>query len=339
MQNLRQRIYLMLGSLLIAVLALGWIKTRVLPTVSDASRIVIAAADSDSKQTYIGVVETVTTYHGKQMRISSRVYHTPTAERIEYAGGPLGGSIAVSRGPDSALCKPGHEAIVTKTVSPISQSHRLALLLKNYSAAAAGETTVANQLCYIIYLVPREGNGPTRRLWIDKRTHIALRNDEMDHAGNLVSSSRFVKISYPKTIPARLLAVPVAMSGQPASEPMNCDKLSGRLGFKVDLPKHMAEGYVFENSCLYRCTCNCGHQSAHLIYTNGMDTVSVFETATLARCGGKTCDLKGGIKAADCAINSGEQDGVAVTRKKNKMVVVVGDLNGSELMRIARSIP
>jgi negative regulator of sigma E activity len=344
MQSLGQRVYLLLASLIIAALAIGWVTTRVVPTISDASRIVVEAANAENTRTYVADVRTFTMYRGKGVTSYSRVYHTPTAERVEYFTGPLSGCTTITRGGKSVFVRHGRPAAITKTASPISPSYRLALLLKNYRVTRAEDWAEPNRACYVVVLAPKRGNGHDRKLWIDKKTHIVLRNDDrvrdsyFTH-GYLTSSSLLQDVSYPKTIPARLLALPVAMDRQPASEQMSCDKLSKQLKVKISLPKRMADGYVFDSSCLYRCRCNCGHQSAQLIYTNGMDSISVFETASLAHCGGKKCDLKGGLGTGDCALNSSRQDGVAVVRAKDKMVVVVGDLGGSELMRIARSIP
>jgi hypothetical protein len=115
--------------------------------------------------------------------------------------------------------------------------------------------------------------------------------------------------------------------------------LSKRLGFSVRLPEHMCDGYTMQGCRLYRCACNCGHLSGQIIYGNGMDSVSVFETAALTHCGGSYCMPQTKCGPQACQISSSSEADVAVVSRADKTVVVVGHLSVSELMRIAQSTP
>lgn len=338
MRGVKERLYLILASVVIAAMVMVWAKTRVVPSFSDASRMVIAAANADNTQMYTAHVTTSVHYGDTMVKSLSRVYHTPQAERIDYIKGPLEGCTSIRRGGTTVLLKHGHAIWVTKTAPAISQSLRLALLLSNYRAARTEDSSEPGRPCDVVVLIPRKGDGHSRKLWIDKKTHITLINNDWLPDQRTISHSSMV-LEEVQVVPDRLLKIPALRGILPASEPMDCNKLSNHLRIKVSLPKYVTDGYVLDGSCLYRCACNCGHESAHLTFTNGMDTISVFETGSLANCGAKKCDLKGGLGSGDCAVRDGVREGVAVVRARNKIVITVGDVGGSELMRIARSVP
>jgi len=336
-----KRIGYMLAGLAIIALSAVWVQTRILPTLSDAGPMALAAAKADATQTYVADVRSRAMYRGKWVASLSRVYHSPKAERIEYLSGPLAGAVVVNHGGKSYTHKRGAD-VVTVTTEAVSgpRSDRVHFLLRNYSASARGDAAIAGRDARVVDLTPTMCAGPSKRLWIDKQTHVVLRIDDHDIAGKLVSSSKFSRVDYGAQMTDEMLRIPTGKRVEtdllPASA--NAGSLSRRLGFRVAQPKYMARGYALEGYRAHACPCGCGHESAHILYTNGVDTISVFETNKLEHCGpAKSCDLK--AEPGGCMMNRSERGSLAVVTRKDKAVVVVGSIDPPELMRIAESTP
>ncbi|MDO8589204.1 MAG: sigma-E factor regulatory protein RseB domain-containing protein [Armatimonadota bacterium] len=335
-----RRVSYILAALAVAALFVVWIQTQVLPTLSDATRTVVAAANADRTQSYTADVRTKTMYRGKWVTVESKVYHSPKVERIEYSGGHLAGAIVVNQGNKSYTRRHGSSSVaVTELATPAPSADRIGLLLKNYSATPGGRARVAGRDVNIVDLTPRTCAGPSKRLWIDTQTYVTLRTDDKDMEGRLISSSEFRRVTYGSPMSADMPRIPSGKQIETASVSAGRDaaSLSRRLGFRVTLPKYVSRGYTLEGYRLHACPCRCGHESAHIVYTNGVDTISVFETRKLHHCGvTKACDPHPGA-AGQCLMNKTERGAVAVAQRGAKTVVVVGSVDPSELMRIAES--
>lgn len=331
------RIPYTIGLIAIAGLAAVWLFTRVLPGPSRASKIIIKAANADATQSYIADVNTETWYRNKLVKVTSKVYHLPKGERTEYYRGHLAGVVVVDDESHTYTWKTGSSSVETTETPTLSRQQRPALLLRNYSPSLHGQDYVGGRLCHIIELTPKK-RGPFKRLWIDKSTYIALRIEDLDAMGRLTSSSAFSNVKYVGSLPASLLRPPTKAKAR--SEPSNLSSLSKRLGFRARTPRYVPAGYVLLGCRLNKCACECGHESAQLVYTNGVDTISVFQAARPQNCGmsGK-CGLHNMNPGGVCLAGGDNRIGVAVARRGTKSVVVVGALGMNELMRIARSTP
>ena len=103
------------------------------------------------------------------------------------------------------------------------------------------------------------------------------------------------------------------------------------VGFKVVMPKYVPQGFELDAYRLYNCPCRCGHKSAYIRYTNGMDGISVFETPAGTGCGKmKGCIMPGGW----CNV----QDQTAMMTSDGKSFIVIGNVNPQELRRITDSL-
>ncbi|MDO8684951.1 MAG: sigma-E factor regulatory protein RseB domain-containing protein [Armatimonadota bacterium] len=338
--KLKLRFYI-IAALMIALLAAVWGQKRFLPKTSNADKTVFSAAAADKRQSYVADVRTSIFYKGRKINVMSKMYHTPAAERVEYVTGPPKGIVVITRDGKTYSCDSRtKETALSVSAQAKSSSERLQLLMRNHIAALSGEAHVAGRQCQVVDIIPRDFNSPSKRLWIDKSTFVILRIDDSDLSGRRRSSSEFTRIRYVSHLPSGLFISPngKCAASDAISQPLDREALSKRLGFKVTPPKYIPAGYTLDGYTLFKCSCKCGHESAHIIYTNGLNTLSVFETKSLLHCGAKVCDPSM-RQSMDCRVNSNEQGQTAVITKGKKTVLVIGNLPDAELVKVARSTP
>ncbi len=271
-------------------------------------------------------------------------YDGPAAWTIAYLDPWLGNASLVQHGgalwrrAGAALPRRMTEHGVVQQVSAAAGSASAAPPgLGNYSATNLGGGTVAGRPVTIIGLVDKDDGRLVRAFWTDNATGVFLRQDLLDPDGRLVSSTEFTKITFPEA-PVTTAAIP---PGEP-KRPRDCSvgvrmdlaELSRSLGFRVRIPAAIPPGYRLKESYLLPCGCGCSGASAGLHFSDGVRSLSVFETdgrgtshvaRSFAGLAGKV--VPGPSPALKAAVAS--HDGI--------LFVVIGDLSADRLRRIAAS--
>ena len=138
-----------------------------------------------------------------------------------------------------------------------------------------GTDRIAGIQCKVIGIEPRDGYRYGYKLWLDARTAMLMRSDLLDQKRHLIERVVFTSMTYPKHIPDSALAPTEIRKGftwnlqgdteQPLEEEKavkwHADKLPA--GFRLSLSDVQRVAGV-------------GHPVRHLVYSDGLASVSVF---------------------------------------------------------------
>lgn len=79
--------------------------------------------------------------------------------------------------------------------------------------------------------------------------------------------------------------------------------------------------------------CACGHHAAQLSYTDGLNTISVFQTPNV-QCKETSCTMDGG----KCVMRESQIARLGQVQRDGKTVVVVADILPEQIRKIAESV-
>lgn len=302
-----------------------------------------------------------TTYQGTSLtqcyapeRVEARaeIWHTgPNRQRIKYLSGKLEGFVIGCDGSRNWQSDPGRRS-VTVTGSRVSDeqtTQRFDLLVRNYRVTLDGAMILAGRPVYLLTIQPRNPGNSWRRLWVDQKTFVTLRNDEYGPDSRLKSRTILEKITYTPRLDESLFSVPSMvehdrqLQSVPASatRPLPAETLRSVYGLIPLEPGYVPSGYELERFYLYRCTrCSCGDKAALTRYVDGLNTISVFSVdAEGKRCTDTVKHSQGHPSGDPCCSLEGQTPILEINRSGRRYrVVIMGDIAATELQRIADSL-
>lgn len=322
-----RRLALLLAGLLVLVVVLISTAGNKPLSPDEVKRIV----DAPRLNSYSGYGQTTCRYEGKTLTMRIKVFHNqPDKHRIEYLTSPLRGVTVIENGKQSWRCDPQFHSAASMS-SGESDGSRLGLFLQNHRIERVGSDRIAGRSASVLLVKSKSGQAK-KRLWVDAKTYIILRSEDYDARGSVQSATRLDSISY-APVSDSLFARP--SNAGPCLEgpgkPMSREELTKAVGFQVKPPGYVPKGYRLEGYRLYECPCGCGHKSAYIRYTNGLESISVFETRADAHC----------LKEGKCDAHKGKclvRDQLALTTKDGVSFVVLGNLKAQDLRRLTDSI-
>lgn len=154
------------------------------------------------------------------------------------------------------------------------------LLLRNYNAVMAPDTSVAGRRAYQVLLVNKYTGETVVRLSLDAQTKLVLERDRFGAAGTVTGQMRFEQIRFTSAIPDQTFEVPTGMKrvrGQDEGLPSNdLAAVVKAAGFRALGPKYLPEGFL---PIAGEVNDVKGVRTLHLLYSDGLRTVSLFENA------------------------------------------------------------
>ena len=218
----------------------------------------------------------------------------------------------------------------------LADKQRVRLLLENYRARIEGGETVAGRAAYVVSLSPRRASGPSKRLWIDAERYTVLKSVDYSASGKPRAEMEVASVSYNAEIDRTRFELPEddGLERVDVTAPRDRRQLSQELGISVQEPSYVPKGFVIEGSYLFNCPCGCNHRSAQLTYTDGLNTISVFQTPAGVTCSSTACRQSG----HDCIIQESEMARLGQINRADKSVAVVADLLPDEVRKIAESV-
>lgn len=294
--------------------------------------------DAPSLISYSASGTTTSIYRGKPLSLKVNVIHgKPNKNRIEYLTEPLKGVVVIDDGKQTWRCDPKLHSTVSMESG---QGLELGLFLKNHRVEQVGSEKIAGRPTSVL-LVKTTSGQVKKRLWVDATTSVILRWEDYDARGKVHSSTRFDSIKYTNNTSSykQLLSSSSSAFARPSGirclegpgKAMSRQDLSKAVGFAVKTPSYVPKGYRPDGYRLYDCPCGCGHESAYIRYTNGLESISVFETRADSGC----------MKSGKCDARMGKclvRNQLALTTKDGVTFVVLGDLKARTLRRVTESI-
>jgi hypothetical protein len=263
-------------------------------TGADARAMVERAWTSESRVAFSG--EQTIRMSGIEAPVRARVLQAADgSKRIDYLTPPLTGVQVWESKTRTYRFNPKLKRLTVSrrrtSLEDVQQQERQ--LLANYTARIIGTEEVADRPVTVVELRSRSHTDRVKRVWIDPKTYVILGSEDAN-GPNLLRRTKFTRIAYlapgaePK--PSELLPSEelvrkygTALVGDTSArfEPAQLSKL---VGFPVHAPKTLPEGYTFQGAYQMPCLCGGRHQAARLEFSDGLNTVSLFE------CGHPECD-------------------------------------------------
>jgi negative regulator of sigma E activity len=246
-----------------------------------------AAISAPSTVSYTGVVEVVRMgSHVADAAVYRIEHRAPGFTRRTYVAPPaLSGDWVIAEGDAIFSVDPKRRRILESRNDAVDDSSALhandALLRENYRVERAGTDTVAGRRAIDLALVSNDTGRTTMLIRIDAVNKCVLEREEFARDGAPVSLVRFEAIRYSARPPLADFALPrsyavvrTATLGAP-SEPL--DRLAGSAGFTTQVPRTLPGGFSAVDGNLVDLR---GVRTLHLLYSDGLRTVSLFESAT-----------------------------------------------------------
>lgn len=279
-----------------------------------------------------------TIYGARVTTADAEIVNDRGRSRMRYLTGPSAGTTIVDAGGLLVRLAPSERTAYVS--EPPKASGRLDLLFSNYNAKQMGAATVAGRDCRIVKLEPRASGNPWKTVWVDRVTYVPLRTEQYNASGRLIARTEYLSADFRvRLISQNANAVPKGWKTVRMTSACMAKDLNGArklLGFAPTKPGYVPRGYVFEGYSV--CTPCKSMKSAAMRYTNGLNTISVFESKGDCGMGGCSKECIRACKAGGCMMSNSAQAGMAHTEMSGLSVTVVADLSSGELRRIAKSI-
>jgi len=214
------------------------------------------------------------------------------------------------------------------------------LLLRNYNAVLAPDTSVAGRRAFQVLLVNKYTGETVIRLSLDSETKLVLARDRFGATGTVTSQMRFEQIRFTSAIAEQTFDVPAGFKqvhGTDEGLPSNDLKgLVKAAGFRALGPKYLPEGFLPIAGDLHNVK---DVRTLHLLYSDGLRTVSLFENAR-----GAAVDLSRytvhatKLQSRDAQYVRDGPTTLLTWTDGNLHFALVGELTLTELTRIGSSV-
>ncbi|HHV62389.1 MAG TPA: DUF4367 domain-containing protein [Firmicutes bacterium] len=303
---------------------------------------------------YEGTQVVVYWFAGGSTACLTRIIHSkPNFTRIEYL--PSAGQsyrLVVSDGRFTWRYEPSLRVVFRSpcTSKQDKEGEDFNLLERNYKFAFLGMDYVAGRQTYVIGIIPRREGNPAKKIWIDSQYPLILRSEDYNSDGALYVLSYFLRIKLLKNVPGDVFQfrVPkgVKVIPHPGEEDIvPVDRLRERISFNISLPEEMPPGYVLKGGRLTDLDSTI--KGVHLLYTDGLNTISFFERPVPPATGhgtqGKTRMIPGAsreieINGRPAQLSNRNDAKVLHWEAMGYSFALIGDVSEETLIKIAESV-
>jgi hypothetical protein len=239
-----------------------------------------------STVSYSGVVEVIRMRNGSAVSSVYRIEHrAPDLTRRTYSSPPrfFGDSEIVKGNLEFSIDAKSHRIIATRS-DPVLMAgpalrDREALIRANYRAAWRGNGSFGGRPTIDAVLINKHTNRPALLVRVDRETKIVLDKQEFTPGGAIVGETRLDQVRYAPVSPAVFdlpkgyaVVQPQRVNGS-SNDP---DLVFRNAGFAARKPA-LPNGFAPIDADLVELH---GIRTVELIYSDGIRTVSLFETAT-----------------------------------------------------------
>ena len=315
------------------------------PTVPAPLR---SAAGAPSHVSYVGEVQVIRWGTEHATATIERVEHlAPDSTKILFeAPQSVYGDYVVERA-DEAFRYDVKRAVVVDARNPPLANPALIdtdlnLLASNYRLVDGPPETIAGRTATTVSLINKFTGLRGMRLSIDAQTNLILARAAYRSDGTLESEMRFTEVRITDRIPREIFTnnippgfhvVSAGRYGVPSSDIGSSLKAAG---FTPWSPKYLPEGFALLGADVETVK---GIRSLHLLYSDGMRTISLFENP-----GDATADF-GTLAPTHVVLENHDAEYVKegpttllAWRERSLCFALVGDLEVRDLLQIAASV-
>lgn len=249
----------------------------------------LTAAARPANVSYTGTVQVLRMGSRSAEAAVYRVEHRPPnlTRRVYESPSSLAGDSVVSDGNVSfAIDARRHRIVETRNDaagdSPAIDAN-FALLRDNYRIVGRGSELFDGRRTDDVMLVSKHTGRSAMLVRIDRASKIVLEKQEFGPDGTLVSELRFEEIHYGASIPPSDFAIPKQFArvrgpvfGAPSED---LGRIVQDAGFAVHEQRGLPDGFSIVEGNIVEMR---GVRTVHLLYSDGIRTVSLFESAKAA---------------------------------------------------------
>jgi negative regulator of sigma E activity len=257
----------------------------------------------------------------------------------------LYGDFIISNGDTSYDVDPhGKKIVVMKDDAiddQIAEDDNFGLLLHNYHAVPGPDDNVAGRRTLSVLLVNKYTGETVMRIGVDAQTKLVLQKERYSPTGSVSHQMRFEQIRFTGSIPKDLFKIPSSgyarVNGPTHGIPSNdLQAVVRTAGFRALGPKYLPEGFLPIAGDVSDIK---GVRTLHLLYSDGLRTVSLFENAR-----GAAVDLKQytvhQTKVRSAAAQYVQEGPTTLLSwgSDNLHFALVGEISRDEMVQIASSV-
>ncbi len=314
---------------------------------SDATAVLRESVAAPRHLSYVGQMQNLQFGTSRAEATIFRVEHrAPDLTRRWYvAPQVVYGDSIITRGSISYNLDVKHRRLVVSkndaAYDQVAMNDNFGLLTSNYRAIAGPFETIAGRPAFAILLMSKHTGQVTMRIWIDAQTKLILQKETYAGNGSVTHQSRFEHIRYTNDIPEAIFTVPTRgfqrVRGLNHGVPSNdFESVLRTAGFKALGPKYLPDGFVPAAGDVSDIK---GVRTLHLLYSDGVRTLSLFENAK-----GAAVDLsRFKVKSVHFEDHDGQyvEDGpttLLAWAEAGLHFAIVSDISRQELLKIATSV-
>lgn len=304
-----------------------------------------AAMGAPSSVSYVGTIEEIRIGSHDSEAMVYRVEHrAPDLTRRFYsAPAALSGDSMVSKGALLYSIDPRHRRIVERrddAGDATAFAADYALLRSNYRVVRTGSEMFAARSAIDLAFINRYTGRTTMRVCLDATRKIVLEKREFAIDGGLVSEARFEDISYVHApppgdfdLPTRYTLIAQASVAGAFETP---DDAVRDAGFAGRTPRALPQGFAPVDGDLVDLH---GVRTVHLLYSDGLRTVSLFENAQASELDGASLRLEA-VRIGAYSAQYGEDgpDALLAWSDGRLHYTLVGEVGQVDLPRLAAAI-
>jgi peptidoglycan/xylan/chitin deacetylase (PgdA/CDA1 family)/negative regulator of sigma E activity len=343
-QSFRQAAVLAAFALGTSVLTVpGWSQPRRPAGADTALSWLRSGATAPRRVSYEGT-KSINVWGGQVQASQVHVYHAaPDETRLEYLpAGNQPGRIVIIKGRTMMEYVPARKQIIERP-APEANEERLTRavlpqILTNYDVNFAGSEQVAGRETRVINVQGKFPGRPTLRIWEDRERRLILRFERYRPDGTLQEAAAFINIRYDPAFAPDLFTVPAPLGTQVQQQRppdrMSVAEMAQRLGFTPQVPSYLPAGFQQRGSRVVNVR---GQQTATFVYSDGVSTITLFESR-----GPQGPPPKGRPVRIGPVQGTVAPRGLATLLHWNAGGVsytLVGELPQEDLVRIAASVP
>jgi negative regulator of sigma E activity len=217
------------------------------------------------------------------------------------------------------------------------------LLSRNYRAVRGSESTIAGVRAESISLLNRRSGKKRLTIWCDKHTHLIIEKEAFDSEGAIESNMQFETLQYTRSIPPTLFSTEppagfsVVANDRPQRPRRSFRETIAEADFKAIEPSILPDGFSLIDASLPEIH---GVPMLHLLYSDGIRTLSVFENTKDSAVGFHGYVARGvNVDGHTAKAMTDGADSLLTWRGNGEITfTLVGDLTGQELLTISKML-
>jgi negative regulator of sigma E activity len=256
------------------------------PVRNPIDTLVYQASSAQTGITYTGLVQSVDFNDDDAEAVVYRIEHRPPniTERIYLSPEKLKGDEVLVRGAEGYFVDAKrHRVVETENdavLDPVDRDDDYALIRLNYRASAHADESFDGRHVKVVALVNRYTAATTMVMRIDDSTKLVLDRQEYAPDGTILSETRFQEIRYVPSLPNSDFQLPstyaTVRGPQFGTSTKDVGSLAGESGFGARVPRSLPEGFSAIEGHVAKVRTS---PTVHVLYSDGIRTVSVFESA------------------------------------------------------------